>query len=47
MGVKKGGIGLRNIRMTDTSIKDLDANFVGLWWIDLDVFDFQILARSL
>lgn len=30
--------------MADTSVVDLDANFVGFGWCDLDVLDGQFLA---
>lgn len=30
--------------MADTSIEDLDSDFVGFWRGDLDVFDRKVLA---
>lgn len=30
--------------MADTSVVDLNADFVGLWWGYLDLFDAEVLA---
>lgn len=30
--------------MADTSVVDLDTDFVGFWWGDLDVLDGEIFA---
>ena len=29
--------------MTDTSVIDLDSDFMGFWWRNFDVFDHQVL----
>lgn len=42
-----GKIEQSNVRMADTGVQNLDADFVRFWWVNFDILDFQLFACSL